>query len=113
MRPERMTPARERVLETADNGLSWTRSGLAHAAGVSSSVIDGLTAQGVFETVFMPRRRGGKPDPDYAEHRLSRPQKQAADRDLREGRCRRVRRVADRRRHRFGQDGGLFRGDCR
>ncbi len=33
MRPERMTAARERVLATASDGLSWTRSGLAHAAG--------------------------------------------------------------------------------
>ncbi|MBP1858405.1 primosomal protein N' [Rhizobium herbae] len=78
-RPERMTPARERVIATADNGFTWTRSGLAHAAGTSSSVIDGLTAQGVFETVFMPPPPVvAAPDPDYAEHRLEGPQKQAA-----------------------------------
>jgi primosomal protein N' (replication factor Y) len=78
-RPERMTSARERVIETADNGFTWTRSGLAHAAGTSSSVIDGLTAQGVFETVFMPPPPVvAAPDPDYVEHRLEGPQKQAA-----------------------------------
>jgi len=78
-RPERMTTARERVIATADNGFTWTRSGLAHAAGTSSSVIDGLTAQGVFETVFMPPPPVvAAPDPDYAEHRLEGPQKQAA-----------------------------------
>lgn len=78
-RPERMTPARERVIATADNGFTWTRSGLAHAAGTSSSVIDGLTAQGVFETVFMPPPPVvAAPDPDYVEHRLEGPQKQAA-----------------------------------
>ncbi len=78
-RPERMTPARERVIATADNGFTWTRSGLAHAAGTSSSVIDGLTAQGVFETVFMPPPPVvAVPDPDYVEHRLEGPQKQAA-----------------------------------
>ncbi len=78
-RPERMTPARERVITTADNGFTWTRSGLAHAAGTSSSVIDGLTAQGVFETVFMPPPPVvAAPDPDYVEHRLEGPQKQAA-----------------------------------
>jgi primosomal protein N' (replication factor Y) len=79
MRPERMTSARERVIATADNGFTWTRSGLAHAAGTSSSVIDGLTAQGVFETVFMPPSPVvALPDPDYVEHRLEGPQKQAA-----------------------------------
>ncbi|WP_428426490.1 primosomal protein N' [Pararhizobium sp.] len=78
-RPERMTPARERVITTADNGFTWTRSGLAHAAGTSSSVIDGLTEQGVFETVFMPPPPVvAAPDPDYTEHRLEGPQKQAA-----------------------------------
>ncbi|HEY6631730.1 MAG TPA: primosomal protein N', partial [Rhizobiaceae bacterium] len=40
--PDRMTAARARVLEAAEDGLAWTRSGLAHAAGVSSTVIDGL-----------------------------------------------------------------------
>jgi primosomal protein N' (replication factor Y) (superfamily II helicase) len=79
MRPERMTSARERVITTADNGFTWTRSGLAHAAGTSSSVIDGLTAQGVFETVFMPPPPVvAAPDPDYVEHRLEGPQKHAA-----------------------------------
>ncbi|WP_426233669.1 primosomal protein N' [Pararhizobium sp. DWP3-4] len=79
IRPERMTAARERVIATADNGFTWTRSGLAHAAGTSSSVIDGLTAQGVFETVFMPPPPVvALPDPDYTEHRLEGPQKQAA-----------------------------------
>ena len=78
-RPERMTSARERVIAMAENGLTWTRPGLAHAAGTSSSVIDGLTAQGVFETVFMPPPPVvAVPDPDYVEHRLEGPQKKAA-----------------------------------
>ncbi|RWF68051.1 MAG: primosomal protein N', partial [Mesorhizobium sp.] len=55
-KPDRMTGARMRVLETAEGGLAWTRSGLAHAAGVSSTVIDGLKAQGVFDTVMIPPR---------------------------------------------------------
>ena len=54
--PERMTDARRRVLELAreQESLAWTRSGLAHAAGTSSSVVDGLTKQGLFETVQIP-----------------------------------------------------------
>ncbi|MBW8318387.1 MAG: DEAD/DEAH box helicase, partial [Rhizobium sp.] len=80
MEPERMTPARRKVLELAGDGLSWTKSGLAHASGVSASVIDGLAAQGVFETVFLPPPPlVAKPDPDFAEHRLAGPQKEAAE----------------------------------
>ncbi|WP_037398062.1 primosomal protein N', partial [Sinorhizobium fredii] len=66
-------------LATASDGFSWTRSGLAHAAGVSSGVIDGLAAQGVFETVFMPPPPVvAVPDPDFAAPRLEGPQKEAA-----------------------------------
>ncbi|MCB1383350.1 MAG: primosomal protein N' [Notoacmeibacter sp.] len=52
--PDRMTAARRRVLELAGDGMAWTRSGLAHAAGVSAGVIDGLVALGVFEAVDIP-----------------------------------------------------------
>lgn len=77
--PERMTPARTRVMELAADGLSWTRSGLAHAAGVSTSVVDGLIAQGIFETVFLPPPPVvARPDPDYTAPRLEGPQKDAA-----------------------------------
>jgi len=55
-RPERMTPARGRVIALAGEAPAWTRIGLAHAAGVTPSVIDGLTAQGVFEPLFLPPR---------------------------------------------------------
>ena len=77
--PERMTPARTRVLELAQDGLSWTRSGLAHAAGVSLSVVDGLLAQGLFDTVFLPPPPVvAKPDPDFIAPRIAGPQKDAA-----------------------------------
>ncbi|MFC5387285.1 primosomal protein N' [Aquamicrobium segne] len=78
--PDRMTGARERVLAIAAGGLSWTRSGLAHAAGVSSSVIDGLKAQGVFETVMMPPLPVvAAPDTTYAVAELTPDQRLAAD----------------------------------
>jgi len=54
--PDRMTAARVRVMDMAGDGMAWTRSGLAHASGVSSTVIDGLKAQGVFEAVLIPPR---------------------------------------------------------
>jgi len=78
--PERLTPARARVLDLAgEEEIPWTRSGLAHAAGVSMSVIDGLTAQGIFETVFLPPPPVvAKPDPEYAAPRIEGPQKEAA-----------------------------------
>ncbi|MBA8878053.1 primosomal protein N' [Phyllobacterium myrsinacearum] len=77
--PERMTGARSRVLELAGDGLAWTRTGLAHAAGVSATVIDGLSAQGVFEEVMIPARPVvAPPDPDYAPAQLSGDQADAA-----------------------------------
>ncbi|WP_312808082.1 primosomal protein N' [Agrobacterium cavarae] len=88
-RPERLTPARERVIELAGEGHGWTRSGLAHAAGVSTSVVEGLAKQGVFETVFLPAPPVvAEPDPDYSPARLEGPQRQAASEileDVRKG----------------------------
>ena len=79
-RPERMTPARSRVIELAGDGMAWTRSGLAHAAGVSTSVVAGLTDSGVFEVVMVPQPPAvALPDPDYRPLALEGGQKQAAD----------------------------------
>jgi primosomal protein N' (replication factor Y) len=79
-RPDRVTAARSRVLELASDGLAWTRSGLAHAAGVSLTVIDGLLAQGVFEpTLIPPRPVVAAPDPDFAQPELTAEQIAAAN----------------------------------
>lgn len=76
--PERLTDARRRVLELAGD-LAWTRAGLAHAAGVSSAVIDGLRTQGVFEPALIPPRPVVvTPDPAYAVPDLTADQKDAA-----------------------------------
>ena len=78
--PDRMTAARGKVLSLAGDGLAWTRSGLARAAGVSMSVIDGLKAQGVFEAVDIPARPVvAEPDPDYGPPTLDEGQRVAAD----------------------------------
>ena len=97
--PERMTAARERVLamlrETAQEAWSadgatgmqinpsWTKSGLAAAAGVSPGVVQGLVEAGTLETVMMPARPVAlPPDPDYGAPALS-PEQQAAAEHLR------------------------------
>ena len=79
-RPQRMTDARRRVVEIASDGLAWTRSGLAHAAGVSLSVVDGLRDHGVFKTVAIPPRPAVPlPDPSLPGAELSADQMMAAD----------------------------------
>jgi primosomal protein N' (replication factor Y) len=78
--PDRMTPARGRVLATMEDGFAWTKSGLAHAAGVSASVIDGLLQQNVLETIMMPAALPPpKPQLDYAQKPLTPAQQAAAD----------------------------------
>lgn len=78
--PERLTPARGRVLATMEDGFAWTKSGLAHAAGVSASVIDGLVKQDVLETVLMPAVPPPPvPQLDYAQKQLTSAQQAAAD----------------------------------
>lgn len=81
LRPDRLTPARQRVLDYAGSEQAWTRSGLAHVAGVSASVIDGLIAQGVFEHVEIPSQPiVAVPDTAFGKAELNPEQRQAADR---------------------------------
>lgn len=78
--PERLTDARRRVLGFAEDGVAWSKSGLAHVAGVTPSVIDGLAKQGVFETVMLPAPPVvAKPDPSYGTANLTDAQTQGAD----------------------------------
>ncbi|WP_165645158.1 replication restart helicase PriA, partial [Oharaeibacter diazotrophicus] len=77
-----LTDARRRVLAlTAENeGMAWTRSGLAHAAGVSPGVVDGLIAAGTLAEVEVP---AGPPfrraEPDFDPRDLTGEQRRAAD----------------------------------
>jgi primosomal protein N' (replication factor Y) (superfamily II helicase) len=79
--PDRVTPARAKVLDrVGEDDVPWTRSGLAHAAGVSLSVIDGLIGQGIFDTVFLPPPPVvAPPDPNYVAPRIAGPQQEAAE----------------------------------
>ncbi|KQT66057.1 primosomal protein N' [Aureimonas sp. Leaf460] len=70
--PDRLTGARRRVLDAAADSPAWSRSGLAHAAGVSVSVVDGLVKLGAFETVRLPPVPVvAAPDPAFGRADLS------------------------------------------
>jgi primosomal protein N' (replication factor Y) (superfamily II helicase) len=78
--PERMTAARRRVLDVAADGLAWSKSGLAAAAGVSPGVVDGLVEQGTLEVLAIPLRPVmAEPDPDHPHPALSAEQAAAAE----------------------------------
>jgi primosomal protein N' (replication factor Y) len=78
--PPRMTGARRRVLAAMQGDLAWSRSGLAAAAGVSPSVIDGLVDAATLEIVAIPPQPAVlPPDPDFARPALSAEQQVAAD----------------------------------
>jgi primosomal protein N' (replication factor Y) len=65
--PERLTAARKRVLDIVADGLAWSKGGLAGAAGVSPSVIQGLVEAGTLEAVEIPPPPAAlPPDPDFA-----------------------------------------------
>lgn len=78
--PSRMTDARQRVMATAAEAPTWARLGLAHAAGVTTSVVDGLINQGVFERVRLPPAPAvAEPDTAYGRAELNDDQRTAAD----------------------------------
>jgi len=78
--PERITPARRQVMEFAKQGLAWTKSGLAHAAGVTSSVVDGLVKQEVMEIITLPPQPlFPKPDEHYRKTKLTPDQGKGAE----------------------------------
>lgn len=80
--PERMTPARTRVLETARNGLIWVKSLLAEAAGVSPGVIDGLVDAGTLVAEPLPDTIARELDPNLLRAELTAEQTKAAERLL-------------------------------
>jgi primosomal protein N' (replication factor Y) len=78
--PKRMTPARQKVIEIAQDGGVRLKSELAHAAGVSNGVIDGLIDEGTLETVaLLAEPVAGMPDPGFGDTALSDGQGEAAE----------------------------------
>ncbi len=79
--PDRMTDARARVLAVLEEygGLGFTLKELAEMAGVTSSVVKGLAAQGAVEEVDTPRDTPYLPlDPDLPSKALTTDQSLAA-----------------------------------
>ena len=69
--PPRMTPARQRVLDIAADGLIRTKAALASEAGCTSGVVDGLVASGNLVDVAIPERRPGHLDPHHQRNTFS------------------------------------------
>jgi primosomal protein N' (replication factor Y) len=65
--PQRITPARARVLRLFADGLARGKSDAAHEAGVSVGVIDGLIDEGTLDVLELPAEPvASTPDPTYA-----------------------------------------------
>jgi primosomal protein N' (replication factor Y) len=64
--PQRMTPARSRVLALLADGMARGKSEAAREAGVTSGVVDGLIDEGTLETLVLPPEPVAQnPDPDF------------------------------------------------
>src|SRR6201991_4785259 len=76
--PQRMTPARRRVIEVLADRLLHGKSEAAKEAGVSAGVIDGLVDEGTLETEALPPAPPPPaPDPSFATPDFSRQQRTA------------------------------------
>jgi primosomal protein N' (replication factor Y) len=81
--PEKLTPARLRVLDALMDDMAWPKAALVGATGVSSSVIEGLERAGAVERLEMPPPPVVlPPDPDSTITKLSEPQQAALDQIL-------------------------------
>jgi len=78
--PQRMTPARRRLIELLSDGLLHGKSEAAKEAGVSAGVVDGLVDEGTLTVEAMPKPLAPPaPDPSYAVPEFSRQQRTAVD----------------------------------
>src|ERR1700760_3311603 len=78
--PQRMTPARRRLIELLSDGLLHGKSEAAREAGVSAGVVDGLVDEGTLVVEAMPKPLAPPaPDPSFAVPEFSRQQRTAVD----------------------------------
>lgn len=81
--PEKLTPARLRVLDTLTDDMAWPKAALVGASGVSTSVLDGLERAGALEKLEIPAPPVVfPPDPDASPSALNPEQQAALDRIL-------------------------------
>ena len=79
-KPQRMTPARQRVLAALADGFVRSKTEAAQGAGVSAGVVNGLIDDGVLETVVLaPEPLMRAPDPEFRKPDFSLAQLAAAD----------------------------------
>src|SRR6202049_2427577 len=77
--PQRMTPARPRVMALFADGMGRGKSDPARDAGVSTGVVDGRIDEGTLETVVLPPEPvAQKPDPDFVQSEFTPDQSAAA-----------------------------------
>ncbi|WP_082733717.1 primosomal protein N' [Polycladidibacter hongkongensis] len=76
--PDRITAARKAVLEIAANRMGWTKAALAEAAGVSTSVVDGLRKQGVLQDIEIASKPLPVPDPTRPGKQLTEQQREVS-----------------------------------
>src|SRR3569832_1813961 len=78
--PERMPPARSRVLETVADGLAWAKVAIVGASGVSPAVVEGLEKAGALERLEVPAPPIAlPPSPEAAPPALRTEQRAALD----------------------------------
>src|SRR5882757_1756957 len=78
--PQRLTPARRRLIEVLSDRLLHGKSDAAKEAGVSAGVIDGLVDEGTLAIEAMPPPLAPPaPDPHHAQPDFSRQQRTAVD----------------------------------
>jgi primosomal protein N' (replication factor Y) (superfamily II helicase) len=78
--PQRMTPARRRLLALLSDGLLRGKADAAREAGVSIGVVDGLVDEGTLAVEAMPQALAPPaPDPSFAMPEFSRQQRAAVD----------------------------------
>ncbi|MGE5156715.1 MAG: primosomal protein N' [Gemmatimonas sp.] len=78
--PQRLTPARKRLLAVLADGLLHGKAEAAHEAGVSTGVVDGLVDEGTLVAEPLPPvAPPPAPDPSYAQPEFSRQQRTAVD----------------------------------
>ena len=110
--PQRMTAARNaRAGGCSPTALCAARARSRRRPASRAGVIDGLVDEGTLETLVLPPEPVARaPDPDFAQPDFSPAQRAAADALRATSQKGGYLGDAARRRHRLGQDRGLFRG---